>query len=246
MVTAKARSNIRHFLKNLKRDEAIALGKRLLDKALVVYSSTCDDVPQKQIKQLLKSYNLKQKDDLFEEVGLGNRMPQVVARALVPGDGKQEAPPAKVALARPLMIKGTEGMVVTFGKCCHPIPGDRILGYVTAGRGIVIHTSTCKNVTAARSRPDRYIDVDWEENIEGEFSVDLRVELSNQRGALAIVASAISEMGANIINVSMEERDGMYSSISLTLTVKDRQHLARIMRRLRALQMVGRIIRMKG
>ena len=246
VVTAKARSNIRHFLKNLQREEAIALGKRLLDKALMVYSTTSDDVPQKQVKELLKSYNLKKKDDLFEEVGLGNRMPQVVARALVPGDEMQEATAAREELARPLMIKGTEGMVVTFGKCCHPIPGDRILGYVTAGRGIVIHTSTCKNVMAAHSRPDRYIDVDWEENIEGEFSVDLRVELSNQRGALAIVASAIAEMGANIINVSMEERDGMYSSISLTVTLKNRQHLARIMRRLRALQMVGRIIRMKG
>jgi len=246
VVTAKARSNIRHFLKNLQREEAIALGKRLLDKALMVYSTTSDDVPQKQVKELLKSYNLKKKDDLFEEVGLGNRMPQVVARALVPGDEMQEATAAREELARPLMIKGTEGMVVTFGKCCHPIPGDRILGYVTAGRGIVIHTSTCKNVMAAHSRPDRYIDVDWEENIEGEFSVDLSVELSNQRGALAIVASAIAEMGANIINVSMEERDGMYSSISLTVTLKNRQHLARIMRRLRALQMVGRIIRMKG
>jgi RelA/SpoT family (p)ppGpp synthetase len=245
VVTGKARSNVRHFLKNLKRDEAIALGRRLLDRALLTYSTTLSDFDKEAVESVLESYSAASLDDLLEDIGLGNRIPQLVARALLPeSEAGVETLPAKGPEAVPLAISGTEGMVVTFAKCCRPIPGDSILGYASTGRGIVIHTQSCKNLAEFRSRPERWIDVQWSPDVEGAFPVDIRVDLANRPGALAIVASAIAEMDANIENVAMEERDGFHTSISFTINVRDRQHLAAIMRRLRTIPMLARIIRL--
>jgi len=248
VVTGKARANIRHYLKNLRYDEAVALGRRLLDKALSGLSTSLDALDAGMVSALLTEYKLTALDDLLENIGLGNRLAPLVARALVPEPSGMEpsTEAAGEAAPRPLAIKGTEGMVVTFAKCCRPIPGDSILGFVSAGRGIVIHTQSCKNVAEFRSRPEKWIDVQWEQTIDSDFAVDLRVEVANQRGVLATVAAAIAEMGANIQNVAIEERDGFYSTLTFTLEVKDRQHLARIMRRIRAIDSVIRISRMKG
>ncbi|MBI3344223.1 MAG: bifunctional GTP diphosphokinase/guanosine-3',5'-bis pyrophosphate 3'-pyrophosphohydrolase [Gammaproteobacteria bacterium] len=248
VATAKARATIRHFLKNLKRDESIELGRRLLNMELGIYELSLDKLTSARIKEVLKQYKLKTLDDLLEDIGLGNRMAQLVARSLSP----EAEPPGKADKkarrpgARPLVIKGTEGMVVTFAKCCWPIPGDPILGFVSAGRGIVIHTKSCKNVSEYRKHPEKWLDVQWAEKIEGEFPVEIRVEVANQRGVLATVAASIAKLGANIENVSIEEHDGMYTAITFTLAVHDRLHLARIMRRLRALPVVVRISRVKG
>ena len=248
VATAKARATIRHFLKNLKRDESIELGRRLLNMELDIYELSLDKLTPVRIKEVLKQYKLKTLDDLLEEIGLGNRMAQLVARSLSPEaelPGKADKK-ARRPGARPLVIKGTEGMVVTFAKCCWPIPGDPILGFVSAGRGIVIHTKSCKNVSEYRKHPEKWLDVQWAEKIEGEFPVEIRVEVANQRGVLATVAASIAKLGANIENVSIEEHDGMYTAITFTLAVHDRLHLARIMRRLRALPVVVRISRVKG
>jgi len=137
-------------------------------------------------------------------------------------------------------------MVLTFAKCCHPIPGDRIVGFVSAGRGIVIHTESCKNVAEYRHLPEKWIDVQWEPKPAGEYTAEIRVEVANQRGVLATIAAAIAEMGCNIENVDIEERDGMTSSLIFTITVHDRVHLARLMRRIRSIQLVMRIYRTKG
>ncbi|MGD8514939.1 MAG: bifunctional GTP diphosphokinase/guanosine-3',5'-bis pyrophosphate 3'-pyrophosphohydrolase [Granulosicoccaceae bacterium] len=242
--TAKARSNIRHFLKNLRRDEAVSLGKRLLDKALALFALSTDEVPKRQMKRLLKQYKLESLDDLLFQIGLGERMPQIVARLLAPDEeGKTGAVAGEPSIGAPLAITGTEGMVVSYAKCCRPIPGDPIIGYVTAGRGIVIHNESCKNVADFRKYPEKWIDVKWEEETKGDFPVDLRVHVSNQRGVLATVAAAIADMGANIENVGIEERDGKYSTMTFTLDVRDRKHLAEIMRRIRALDQVIRINR---
>ena len=257
VLTAKARSNIRAFLKNLKHDEAVALGRRMLDKVLASWGTSFDALPPASVERVMGEYGFEQLDGLLEEVGLGIRIPLVVARALtLTGDETAGAlagaagEPAAVAEAsgdqRPLAIKGTEGTVVTFAKCCRPIPGDPILGFVTAGRGIVIHTQNCKNVSDYRAKPEKWIDVQWESQIEGEFPVEVRMVVVNQRGVLATVAAAIAEMDANIENVAMEERDGMYTTLTFTVTVHNRQHLARIMRHLRSLEMVVRINRTKG
>ncbi len=246
VVTAKARSTIRHFLKNLKHDESVDLGRRLLNQALATFARKLADVPAARIKTLLRELKFKSLDDLLGDIGLGNRPALLVARHLVPPAESGAGVEPVAAMGQPLAIKGTEGMVVAYAKCCRPIPGDRILGYVSAGRGVVIHAESCKNVTVFRKHPEKWIEVEWAPGMVGEFAVDIRVEVANQRGALATLAAAIAERGANIENVGIEEHDGMYTAINFTIAVHDRDHLARIMRRLRAVPIVVRIARARG
>lgn len=243
--TAKARSNIRHFLKNLQHDEAANLGLRLLNKNLEMYGYNLESIKQPNIEYVLNSLNMKHIDELLMEVGLGNRMPMITARALIQGAEEKSLAELKPGSStnKALAIKGTEGTVVTYAKCCRPIPGDRILGFVTAGRGVVIHVEDCKNIAEYRSKPEKWIDVQWEDNVAGEFPVELRLLVVNQRGVLATIAAAISDMDANIENVVMDERDGQHSSLTFTVAVRDRRHLARIIRRLRNLSNVVRIAR---
>jgi len=246
-VTGKARSNIRHYLKNLHRDEAVNLGRRLLDKALLSLGMPPTELSLARMGEIATSYGMKTADDLLEDIGLGNRMPMLAARRLLGNEEAGEiASDAAPLGSTPLIIKGTEGMVVNFAKCCRPIPGDRIVGFVSAGRGIVIHAENCKNIADFRNRPDKWVDVEWEREVKGEFSAELRVEVANQRGVLATVAAAIADMGSNIENVAIEERDGLNTSIAFTVTVHDRKHLARVMRRIRHIPLVLRISRAKS
>jgi (p)ppGpp synthase/HD superfamily hydrolase len=243
--TAKARTNIRHFLKNLQQDEAIQLGERLINRCLEEYGLSIKDLPKKNTLHVLKSFKYKRFEYLLADVGLGNRMPVIMARLLAQGPDEEIklSKNKKGKGQKPLAIKGTEGTVVNYAKCCHPIPGDAILGLVTAGRGVVIHRENCKNVAEYRNQPDKWIDVSWEDDVEGEFPVVLRTIVHNKRGVLATIAASISDMNANIENVSMDERDGQHSSLTFTVTVKDRKHLASIMRRLRNSDIVIRISR---
>lgn len=244
VVTGKARSNIRHYLKNLKREEAINLGKRLLEKSLNTLSSTLESIGEARINRLLQDYNLKTHDQLLELIGLGQRMAAVVARRLVPVDNQEEEPVTNALPKQPLTLKGTEGMVINFAKCCRPIPGDSVLGFVSTGRGIIIHTEQCRNLAEYRNLPEKWIDVEWEDDVEGEFPVEIRVDVANERGVLATIAASISDTKANIENVNVEERDGMTSALTFTIDVKNRQHLANIMRRIRAINSVLRINRL--
>ena len=244
VVTAKARANIRQYLKNLQRDESIMLGRRLLEKELSALSLS--QPPQDVLQTLLGELNLASVEALYEDIGLGKRLAPLVARRLAPQAENRDRKADQAGPAKPLAIQGTEGMVVTFAKCCRPIPGDPIVGYVSAGRGIVIHSAGCKNVYEFRNDPDKTLDVQWEPAVAGEFSVDVRVEVANQRGVLASVAAAIAEMEANIENVSITERDGLYTTLNFTIAVRSRQHLASIMRRVRGNRMVMRIYRGRG
>lgn len=246
VTTAKARSNIRHYLKNLQNDEATELGKRMLDKALHNTSSSLAEVSDEQFEQLMEDCGFKSREGLFADIGIGNRMAMLVARRLVPQEkGGGERSPEKEH-SKPLAIRGTEGMVVHFARCCRPIPGDAIVGFISAGRGLVIHTETCNNLSEYRSRPDKWIDVEWEPDIEGEFPAEIRVDVSNQKGVLATIAAEISEAGSNIENVSIEERDGLDTSMNFTVTVRDRRHLARVIRCIRKLPSVMRISRSRN
>ncbi len=247
-VTGKARSSIRHYLKNLHRDEAINLGRRLLDKSLLSLGMQPTELSSARLQEIATSYGMQTADDLLEDIGLGNRMPMLAARRLLGNDetGEVAGDAAAQPSSAPLIIKGTEGMVVNFAKCCRPIPGDRIVGFVSAGRGVVIHAENCKNIADFRNRPDKWVDVEWEREVKGEFSAELRVEVANQRGVLATVAAAIADMGSNIENVAIEERDGLNTSIAFTITVHDRKHLARVMRRVRHIPLVLRISRAKS
>jgi RelA/SpoT family (p)ppGpp synthetase len=247
VVTAKARTNIRHYLKNLQREEAIALGKRMLDKALVGLDSSLEQIDPENFQRVLSTYKHENNDKLFEEIGLGNRMAILVARQLVNRESEvSEEGAGKPTDATPLAIKGTEGMVVSFAKCCHPIPGDPIVGFVSTGRGIIIHTQTCKNIADYRRLEEKWIDVDWSSEVVGDFVAEMRVDVANQRGVLATLAAIISEMDSNIENVHILERDGMTTCIDFIITVKSRAHLARIMRRARHVKNVMRISRKKS
>jgi RelA/SpoT family (p)ppGpp synthetase len=242
VVTGKARATIRNYLKNMKHEESVSLGRRLLNRALADLSLSLEHVDTKRLNALLKEYGMDSPDTLLAQIGLGNRMAPLVARALNTENEEAVSRNEKQG-ARPLVIKGTEGTVVQFAKCCRPIPGDPILGLLTAGRGIVIHTQNCKNVAEFRKTPEKWIDVQWEEGVEGEFPVELRIEVNNQRGVLATVAATVADMQANIDNISLDERDGLHTTLNLTLSVSGRTHLARIMRRVRTVEQVLRIIR---
>jgi len=244
VATAKARSNIRAFLKNLRKEEATMLGMRLLNKSLAAHGMALEDLSDSQVQKVLDEFSFQSMEQMYSEIGFGNQMAMVIARALLASEGEQPHLEDN-APSKPLAIKGTEGAVVTYAKCCRPIPGDPILGFITSGRGIVIHTEDCKNVAEYRNRPEKWIDVEWEKDIEGDFPIDIRMLVQNQRGVLAKVAATLAEMEANIENVDIEERDGLHSTLSFTVAVKNRQHLARILRRMRALEMVSRINRLK-
>ncbi len=245
VVTAKARSTIRHYLKNLKHDEAIALGKRMLNLELKNFSLSFDDISPRQLSTAHKSFNLNDKNELLEDLGLGKRMAPLVARHLAPSPREPWKLPWKrgSASARPLCIRGTEGMVVSFPKCCYPIPGDPILGFASAGRGIVVHHQSCKNVAEYRKEPEKWVNVEWETQVDRDFPAAIRMNVTNQRGVLATVAAAIADEGANIENVEMQDRDDRYIRLSFVIAVRDRNHLARVMHKVRGVKHVSGINR---
>ncbi|NOX75343.1 MAG: bifunctional GTP diphosphokinase/guanosine-3',5'-bis pyrophosphate 3'-pyrophosphohydrolase [Gammaproteobacteria bacterium] len=267
VVTGKARANIRHFLKHLQHDEAVGLGRRMLEKALAPVRLSLDKVPPAVIDSLLQQLNIKTMEDLFEDISLGKRVASLLARQIAdmsdnaltlrgnPASGVKSMFGRYVpdwlkgssarSSVRPLAIKGTEGSVVTFAKCCRPIPGDPILGFVSAGRGIVIHMRGCKNVREFRNSPERWVDVQWEDNVQGAYPVEVRVDTANQRGVLATVAATIADEEANIENVSIAERDGRHSTMIVTVSVRNRAHLAQILRRARSIDSVLKISRNK-
>jgi len=243
--TAKARTNIRHYLHQLHHDEAEELGKRLLNKCLAVHGTSIDVVPEEDVQLVSEEQGFVSISDMYCAVGLGNHIPIVVALALAQirkkmGDrtGKEDK-----LTTQPFAIKGTEGAVINYAKCCRPIPGDPILGFITAGRGIVIHTQDCKNVAEFRNKPEKWLDVKWEDDIQGDFPIDINLLVTSKRGVLARVAATIAGMEANIENVNITERDGVHSTLSFTVMVENRQHLARIMRELRKMEEVIRIQR---
>jgi (p)ppGpp synthase/HD superfamily hydrolase len=245
VVTSKARATIRNYLKGQRRKESIRLGRRLLKKELKQIGVR--KVADAEKTSLLKSVNLAEWDDLLADIGMGNRYALVVARQLAgerPAESAGAGGPAEGS--PPLVIRGTEGMMVTFARCCRPIPGDPILGFLTSGRGIVVHTEDCPNVGEFRKQPEKWIDVQWERGIRGNFAVTIRVETLNKRGVLAQLASVIAEAESNIENVTLTDRDGIYTSILFTIEVRNRRHLAEIMRRLRVQEPVVRINRLKG
>jgi GTP diphosphokinase / guanosine-3',5'-bis(diphosphate) 3'-diphosphatase len=231
VVTAKARMAIRSFLKNLKRHEASELGKRLLENALREFKLTIRKVPDDRMRTTLDLLGCNNVQELYEQIGLGERMASLVARRLVP-DNAGETGAGQPA---PLTIAGTEGMVVTYGRCCHPIPGDTIFGYLSAGRGIVIHRDDCGNLAEFRKQPDKWIAVEWEKQLKRAFAVEVRAEVRNRLGVLAAVAANISSTETNIEHVQVVERDGDSSSLIFLLKVESREQLERVLRSIRAM-----------
>jgi len=241
VVTGKARTHIRHALKLQRRSESINLGERLLNKVLTGFETSLDSISPERIRAVLNEYQMEVIEDLLEDIGLGNRMAYVIARRLLSSDGEQ-VPSAE----GPLAIRGTEGLVLNYAKCCTPIPGDPIVGHLSAGKGMVVHLDTCRNIAEIRHNPDKCIQLSWSKDVTGEFNVELRVELEHQRGLIALLAGSVNAADGNIEKIGMDERDGRISVVQLVVSVHDRVHLARVIRKLRTIKGVMRITRVKA
>jgi GTP pyrophosphokinase len=237
--TAKARNAIRNFLKGLKKDEAQELGKRLLSQSLRPYSLNLRRLGKSRINSLLKELRIADMDEVYEQLGLGERLAPVIAGMLsqqidVEGD--------TINQLKPLDIAGTEGLLVSYAGCCHPIPGDEIVGYMSTGRGVVIHRSICNNIAEYRKDPSKWIPIDWRKGIKGEFQSEIQVKTLNRVGLLAEVAGRISATLSNIAHVNVETDDDE-SILIFRLNVRDRQHLAQVIRSIRTNPGVVRVIR---
>ncbi len=241
VITGKARANIRHFLKNLRLDEALSLGERLLDQALG--EKSLDDFDAELKQQIATKTKHKNFEEVLTEIGLGRLAAIVIAHRLMPKE--ETAVEEDTNEKKPLAIRGTEGLLVSYAKCCHPIPYEPIVAFVSAGRGIIIHRADCKNVAKHQTDEHKYMPVQWEEGIQGEFSIELRVVVFNDRGVLAKVTSVIAEAEANIVNIDIDQQDGATNALNFTMTVRDRVHLANIIRRVRQLKFVNKISRSK-
>jgi GTP pyrophosphokinase len=241
VVSAKARSAIRHYLKSLRRTEAIGLGQRLLNQALGEFNLALEEVTPESLAAAIGELGMKDVDELYEKIGLGERLAPLVARRLLPTAPATEegAAPAPA----PLAIAGTEGLLVSYARCCFPIPYDPIFAFLSAGRGVVIHRDNCVNVEDYRKHPEKWLPVSWQITPDRLFSSEVRVEVANRTGVLAAVAAAISSTETNIDRVSVEERDSDTSELVFELKVSDRKHLARIMRMIRRMPDVLRVTR---
>ena len=241
LVTAKARAAIRQYLKNLKKGDALELGRRLLGLALEEFSLSLKKIPAAQIDAVVKELNLRDADELYEKIGLGERLAPLVARRLQPANGEGE--PGHAHAGGPLMIAGTEGLLVTYARCCFPIPNDPIMAYLSAGRGVMIHRQNCGNLAEYRKQPDKWLSVAWESTRGRLFSSEIQLEINNRVGVLAAVASSIAGTETNIDQVSLEERDVNSSSLKFQVQVRDRKHLARVIRTVRRMPDVQRVFR---
>jgi len=240
VVTAKARASIRQYLKSLKRSEAVDLGRRLLNQALEEFSLGLRKIPAETIDAVVRDLGLRNEEDLYERIGLGERVAPFIARRLLPPDA--EAATESVA-AGPLAIAGTEGLVVTFARCCFPIPNDPILANLSSGRGVVIHREACGNLSTFRKQPEKWISVTWRPAVDRLFHVEIKAEVTNRMGVLAQVAAAISGTETNIDRVSLVERDSDSSTLTFELLVHDRRHLARVIRAVRSMPEVMKLTR---
>ena len=237
VVSSRARTAIRHFLKHLQHEDAVELGHRMLDRALESVDSSLDRIPAKALDQYLADARLRRLEDLLAEIALGNRIALQVAQALTrDADGQTHQPHAPSA--EKINITGAERGVLNFPDCCLPVPGDDIIGFLSTGKGIVVHRADCPNVPELRKSPERWVPIGWDREVTGDFRSAIRVEVENKPGVLARVAAAIAETEANIDNVEYQERDLHAAVIVFSIDVRDRKHLADVIRRVRRLSVV--------
>ncbi|CAN4265348.1 SpoT Guanosine polyphosphate pyrophosphohydrolases/synthetases [Methylophilaceae bacterium] len=260
VVTGRARAHIRHFLKSQHSTESAHLGERMLNQALRAMHIEPNQVTEAHWQKLIRDYGLKKKSEILTDIGLGKRQNVMVAHQLLAMGEILDLPPegglgkllGKIFRkpSKPLdtiTIRGSEGMAVQFAPCCRPIPGDPILGFINKDKGLVVHTHDCPAIRKFRLDPEKWLDVEWEPESEHLYKANLNLTVANQPGMLAKIASGIADAGSNIDNVSVEESDGSsYANLYFTVQVKNRIHLAELMRGLRKIPDVVRINRSKG
>lgn len=243
VVTSKARTKIRQFLKNLRTEESILLGRRLLNHALG--AKNIEDISVERVEQVLKDTKHDSINNLLAEIGLGNAMSVVMARRLL-GD-TDEVPTERRKTAKKMPIRGTDDMLLNFANCCRPIPGDPIVAHISPGKGLVIHLDSCKNIRGHNKEQNKYLPVQWdmEQDFDFDFKTEIGIELINHQGALAELTNAIAATGANIHSIATEEKDGRVYVVSLLITTKSRIHLANIMRKIRVIPNVLKVYRQR-
>ena len=240
VVTAKARSAIRHYLKHQRHIESIDLGRRMLERALINAGYEFNTLGDDQFGQLLAQTQTDSLDDLFESIGMGRVAAANAVKALDPEADLDGANPAPIAIDR------ADGVLISFARCCWPIPGDPIVGHLSADKGIVVHRETCNNVADLRNKKENIADTHWAADITGEFLAEIRVEVLSERGIIASLATRLSRTGTSIERIQVDERDAEHSVITLTIAVENRVHLANIMRSVRTMQPVERIYRVNN
>jgi guanosine-3',5'-bis(diphosphate) 3'-pyrophosphohydrolase len=240
VVSGKARTAIRHHLKRLQHEDAVDFGHRMLDRALDNVGVSLDAIPRKVLDRYLAKSKYPRLEDLLADIALGNRMPDQVADNLL---AHRQNPAARPRSHEKILFTGAERGVLSFGNCCHPLPGDEIMGYLSSGKGIVVHRLECPNVPDFRKSPERCIEIGWDVNVAGDYRVELRIGVSNRPGVLAQVAAAIADQASNIENVEYRERDTTTASLLFTIEVRNRKHLADVMRRVRRLGVVTAVHR---
>ena len=246
VITGKARSQIRAFMKKAESSDLVILGYSILNKALKAFHIEPDSIKKKHWDKLLHDYHLKNKDEILIDIALGKRVNIMVAHQLSTIVSGQSSVGRQEKFLDVISIKGSEGMAIDLADCCHPIPGDPILGYIDKDRGLIIHTHECNEIKKIKVDPEKWVDVEWEPNPDRLFKVKLDILVSNERGVLAKIASVIAEMESNIDKLTTEESDGGgFTSINFLIEVKNRIHLADIIRNLRKIEQVSRITRFK-
>lgn len=237
--TARARTAIRHYLKSLEQEDTVALGLRLLEKALNARGSSVEEISPERWKEYLAEVRLHSQEELFKDLALGSTLAGVVAARLMPDSECDD----KESTDEAITIAGSEGSAVSFGACCLPVPGDQIMAYVSAGKGVVVHRTQCPNARELRKHPDRCIDVKWAPITRGMFPVGVRVIAHNVPGVLANISASIGEAGSNIETIEQPESNPETATLLFELSVSDRDHMARVMRRLRRNQNVIKVQR---
>jgi GTP pyrophosphokinase len=251
VASGKARSRIRHFLKGLQQKESAALGERMLEQALATLKVEPESIKWERWESLQKEFGARSQLEILADIGLGKRLSFAVAQALTRPAGKaadepKGASPAAAAPAKPppLTLRGVEGVAIQYAKCCRPVPGDTLVGQFRKGQGLLVHVRDCVTLRKQRVDADQLVDVEWAADVQGEFDAGIRLLVADRRGLLADIATAIADAGANIDNVSMERPDGgEVLAMFFSVQVKDRRHLAHVMRALKRIPDVRRIQR---
>jgi len=243
VVSSKARTAIRHFLKRLEHEDAVDLGHRMLDRALEARETSLDRVPQEKIEQFLADHRYRRLEELLADIALGNRMPAQVAQVLVQGADELPLRADGARSGEQILITGTERGVLSFARCCYPIPGDEIIGYISMGKGVVVHRSDCRNISEYRKHPERCVPMAWDRNVKGDYRAALKLDVANKPGVLAQVAAAVAECDSNIDSVDYRERDLQISVMEFGIEVRNRKHLADVIRRVRRLTVVHGVAR---
>jgi len=241
VITAKARSAIRHYLKNQRHTESVGLGKRMFERALTNNNLNIDKLSTEQIQILLEKTSSSSLDVMYESIGLGEITALTITSILLP-----EAEANLNNSTSPIAIDSSDSLLISFARCCRPIPGDPIVAHLSTGKGVVVHRELCKNVSDLRSKKENLSDISWSSDVQGEFFTRVRVEVKSERGIIASLATRIANTGTSLEGIQVDERDAEHSVINLTVAVSSRVHLATVMRSIRNMRSVTGVSRPKN